>query len=90
MGPRAIPLICKYWDRLSMIAKYGGYYGAPIKVLRRVTQGGQISPTIFNVVVDTALCHWVAVVEESKETVPPGADSTKKFGRDVQRMAAYF
>ena len=36
----------------------GGYYGEPFHRYRGVTQGDQLLPTIFNVVVDAVICHW--------------------------------
>ena len=47
-----------------MVAKTGGYYGSEFQVSRGVTQGDLLSPTIFNVVVDALVRHWVAVMVE--------------------------
>ena len=41
-------------------------------------------------VVDAVLCHWITVVAESEEAVPLGAASMEVFGRDMQRLTAYF
>ena len=72
-----------------MVARAGGYYGAPFKGFLRVIQGNPISPTIFNVVLDAFLQHWVTVVAKMKQVVDPAAAGTDYFGRDVQRLAAY-
>ena len=40
-----------------MVARAGGYYGTAFKGERGVTQGGPLSPTIFNVVVDAVVRH---------------------------------
>ena len=32
-----------------------------------MTQGDPLSPTIFNVVVDTVVCHWVAMALSEAE-----------------------
>ena len=41
-----------------MVARAGGYYGTVFKGEGGVTQGDPLSPTIFNMVVDTVvLCH---------------------------------
>ena len=61
VGLQSIRLLCQYWDLLTTAAQARGYYGAPFKVFYRVTQGDPISPTIFNVVVDVVLCHWVTM-----------------------------
>ena len=39
MGPRALRLLRLYWARLRMVARVGGYYGAPFRIERGVTQG---------------------------------------------------
>ena len=41
-----------------------------------MTQGDPMSPTIFNVVVDAVLHHWVSLVAESKE-------GPEEWGMDV-------
>ena len=45
-----------------MVANSSGYFGNPSKRNQGVMQGGGISLTIFNVVVDAVICHWVMVV----------------------------
>ena len=50
-----------------MVAREGGYYGESFKRARVVTQGDPLSPTIFNVVVDAVVCHWVTMALEEAE-----------------------
>ena len=50
-----------------MVAKAGGYYGSEFKGSRGMKQGDPLSPTIFNVVVDTVVQHLVTVMVESAE-----------------------
>ena len=45
----------------------GGYYGAAFKGARIVTQADPLSLTIFNVVVDAVVQHWITVMMESVE-----------------------
>ena len=45
-----------------MVTKSGGYFGRPFKGYQGVTQGDTPSPTIFNVVVDAVIRHWVKMV----------------------------
>ena len=44
-----------------MVDKAGRYFGRPFKGYRGVTQGKPLSPTIFNVVMDAFIRHWVTV-----------------------------
>ena len=43
----------------------GGYYGAAFQVFLGVNQVEPLSPTIFNVVVDAVVRHWISLVEGS-------------------------
>ena len=66
VGPNARRLLTNYWQRLTMVARAGGCYGTPFGGERGVMQVNPVSPTIFNVVVDTVVRHWVNVfVEEA-------------------------
>ena len=49
-----------------MVAKSGRYFGRPFKGYQVVTQGDPLSPTIFNVVMDAVIHHWVMVVMLTK------------------------
>ena len=50
-----------------MAARSGGYYGTAFKGERGVTQGDQLSPTIFNVVVDAVVRHCLEGLQAAKE-----------------------
>ena len=62
VGPTTLRLLWTYWDQLTMVAKSVGYFGHLFKVYQGVTQGDPLSPTIFNVVMDAFILHWVTVV----------------------------
>ena len=62
VGPRMLRLLRTYWDQLHMVAKIGGYFAPPFKGYLGVTQGDPLSPTVFNVVVDALIRHWVTVL----------------------------
>ena len=85
VGPRARRILQTYWRRLTMVARAGGYYGTAFKGERGVTQGDPLSPTIFNVVVDAAVLHWVtgfiADVEERGELGKEGRHQAALFLR---------
>ena len=61
VGPQARRLMRAYWGKSTMVARAGGYYGTGFKGARGVTQGNPLSPTIFNVVVDAVVRHWVTL-----------------------------
>ena len=50
-----------------MVAMAGRYYGASFRGERGVTRGDPLSPTIFNVVVDAVVRHWVEAIVEGAE-----------------------
>ena len=83
VGPRTIRLLRKYWDRLTMVARAGGYFGLPLKGYCGMTQGDPLSPTLFNVVVDAFIRHWVTVVDPTKEGM-------EGLGLSIQDLEAYF
>ena len=58
-----------------MAAKVGGYYGLVFQGSRAVMHGDLPYSTIFNVVVDAVVRHWVTVMAESvKERSGSGRD----------------
>ena len=62
VGPRARGLLQTYWRRLTMVARAGRYYRTVFRWEIGLTQGDPLSPTIFNVVVDAVVQHWVTGV----------------------------
>ena len=61
--------------RLTMVARAGGYYGEAFKGVREVTLGGLLSPTIFNVVVDAVIRHWIdGIVDKAEEKGETGLE----------------
>ena len=50
-----------------MVERAGVYYGTGFKGARGVTQGDPLSPTIFNVVLDAVVRHWVTLAVEDAE-----------------------
>ena len=67
VGPNDRRLLTTYWRHLTMMARAGGYYGEAFKGERGVMQGKPLPPTIFNVVVEAVVRHWVnGLVEEAE------------------------
>ena len=75
-----------------MVARGGGYYGTAFKRERGVTQGDPLSPTIFNVVVDAVVRHWVTGVisdaEERGDLVKEGRYQAALFYADGGMVAS--
>ena len=64
VGTRDLRFHHRYWERLQMVARVGGYYIEPFHGERGITHDEQLLPTIFNVVVDTVVRHWESLVAE--------------------------
>ena len=83
VGPRARRLLREYWGKSTMVARAGGYYRTGFKGAIGVTQGDPLSPTIFNVVVDAVVRHWVTLAVEE-------AEMRGEQGREGRHQAALF
>ena len=66
-----------------MVARAGSYYGKGFKGERGVTQGDPLSPTIFNVVVDAVVRHWLQLATQE-------AERRGERGREGRHQAALF
>ena len=66
-----------------MVARSGGYCGVTFKGSLVVTQGDPLSPTIFNVVVNVVLSHWVTVMVG-------GTEEWGELGKEVRHNNALF
>ena len=66
-----------------MVARAGSYYGKGFKGGRGVTQGDPLSPTIFNVVLDAVVRHWLTITVKEAEKIG-------ERGREVRHQAALF
>ena len=67
MGERVRRLLTVYWKRTTMVARAGSYYWKGFKGGRGVMQGDPLSPTIFNVVVDAVVRHWLQIATQEAE-----------------------
>ena len=83
MGPQLCSLLRKYWSWIRKVSKAGGYYGALFKGARGVKHGDLLSPTIFNVVVDAVVQHWVTIMVEI-------AEERDGRGQEVRHQNSFF
>ena len=69
VGPNVLRSLQNIWDRLSFVPRQGGYYSRQaIDSQWGVTQGGVLSPTLFNIIND-------AIVREWEVRVPPSVNN---------------
>ena len=54
VGSNAAWLIINFWEGGNLYCRAARYYGRAFKAKRGVTQGGPLSPIIFNIMVDAA------------------------------------
>ena len=81
VGERVRRLLRECWNKTTMVAREGGYYGTGFKGGRGVTQGNPLSPTIFNVVVYAVVRHSVMLAVTEAET-------RGEWGREGMHQAA--
>ena len=67
-----------------MAEKAGGHYGPVFQSHRGVTQEVPLSHTMFNLVVDSVIKHWVTVVGGGQGGTSQG------LGESIQTLAALF
>ena len=60
--PNALGLLTFYWNSQRCVAKSGKYHGETFVPYRGATQGGVVSPTLFNILVDAVVRKWLADV----------------------------
>ena len=85
MGEQAMQLIRYFWDHASLACRAQGRYGPIFKAGRGVTQGGPLSPKIFNVMVDAVVRQWLRIVLGDEYTMPE-----VEIDEVVQLFAALF
>ena len=62
VGPNILRLIMHFWDNAVLVCRASGRYGTPFKADRGVTQGGPLSPKLFNIMVDAIVREWLRQV----------------------------
>jgi hypothetical protein len=59
VGPRMRHLIQKFWKEAVLVCRASGVYGDTFSAGRGVTQGGPLSPKLFNILVDAVVREWM-------------------------------
>ena len=83
VGPNIIRLIKNFWDWAVLTFQANGYYENPVKESRGVTQGGPLSPRLFNVMVDD-------VVRELLPQVLGNEAAKSGYGDKIRNFLALF
>ena len=63
-GPNMIRLVRTFWTNATMVCHASGNYGMPFCAGRGVTQGGPLSPKLFNILVDAVAREWLHELRE--------------------------
>ena len=91
LGPRDLRILLTYWGWLRMVTRAGGYYGSDFQGFRGVMQGEPLPPTIFNVVLDTVVGHWVQLmVEDAGRRGKEGRHQNALFYTDDVMLALLY
>ena len=60
-GPRMCGLLEFFWEFQQVAPRQNGFHGPAFPATRGTTQGGIMSPTLFNVVVDSVIRTWMSM-----------------------------
>lgn len=66
IGERTATLIEKYWTTQQVAIKQSGFYGKAFSPGRGVIQGDVLSPTLFNLVIDTIVRQLCSEIDENE------------------------
>jgi len=62
VGPKCLHLLRVFWETAVLVCRAVGRYGEPFQAERGVTQGGPLSPRMFNILVDAVVREWLRQV----------------------------
>ena len=65
-GPHMRGPLAGFWERQEFVTRKNGYHGHHSKVTRGETQGGLISPTLFNIIKENVVRNWIALMVEDE------------------------
>ena len=89
IGLQTERLLHLYWGHLLMVTQVEQYYGAPLQLLCGVTQVYPLSVTIFNMLVDTFIRYWMALVKGGRPMHMVLDSPTSCLQRSFMRTAGY-
>ena len=64
--PKLRDLLEEFWSRQEVFTRQNGFHVPQLRlrVTRGMTHKGLASPTLFNVTVDSVVCHWMSLTVE--------------------------
>ena len=78
-GPRMCRILEVFWDQQEVVTHQNGYHVPHFKENWGTTQGGLISPTLFNLIVNNTVKNWLSMTVEYQLV------AYKRLGLDVGR-----
>ena len=73
-GPKMQGILAEFWSRGEVVTFQNGFHGPQFLLTQETTQGVLVSPTLFNVVVDKVVQHWLSITVEEEPAVHDGLE----------------
>ena len=68
-GPQIWGLLQEFWDKQEVVTQQGGFHGTPFNSSIGTTQGDLSSLTLFNVVLESVIRHWMSLTIENPDAI---------------------
>ena len=69
-------LLETFWDCQQVVPRQNGFHGPIFPATKGTTQGGLVSTTLFNVMVDNVIKNWMAMTVEERRVAHDGMGET--------------
>ena len=76
VGPCLCGILETFWDLQQLVPRQNVFHGPAFPAKRGTTQGGLVSPTLLNVVVDDIIRTWLAMTVEDQRVDHDGLGKT--------------
>jgi hypothetical protein len=73
-GLNMVRLICNFWRDATMVCCALGNYGRPFHAGQGMTQGGPLSPKLFNILIDAVVREWLRQLRDGGIVDPEELD----------------
>ena len=81
-GLKMWDILAEFWLRQEVVARQNGYHGPHFRAARDNTQGGMVLPPLFNVAVESLVCHWLSITVEDAVVIHDGLGHA--VGSDIE------